>query len=227
MISKEGVIFAVIFFIAALFTQHYTTAVLSLPFWLLFAVVFYLFRDPAREIPSMPLAILSPADGKVTAVETTHDPYINRSAIKISISMSPLGIYTTRSPTEGKIVQRWFKGPSKESSSSDKDKEKNRRGSSNKRNFGIWIQTDEQDDVVLVMQPHSFLNAPRCYVQSGERIGQGRRCGYIRFGSKLELYMPENSKVDVKPGDTIVAGTSILASLIHCGEVINENLING
>ncbi len=212
MVNKEGVIFAIAFASCALTAQHYLGFWPAIPFWISFVIIFYLFRDPMREIPSLPLAILSPADGKIIAIEKTHDPYVNRPAIKISIKMNSLGIYTTRSPTEGKVMQRWYKHPSE----SDK----------HKKNFGIWIQTDERDDVVLVMQPNSFLNTPKCFVQSGERIGQGRRCGYIRFGSNLEVYIPENSKILINIGNTVEAGSSVLANLIHAKDTINEKLMS-
>jgi phosphatidylserine decarboxylase len=81
--------------------------------------------------------------------------------------------------------------------------------------YSSWIKTDEDDDVVVVMGSSSSGRSPRCYIQSGERVGQGQRCGYARFGAKLTLYIPVNSRVEVKPGDNIHAGSDILAKLVH------------
>ena len=212
MVNREGLLFALIIIIGALLVQNKYGLELALPLWLIAAFVFYLFRDPEREIPSSPLAILSPADGRVTDVSEVQDPFVDREAICISINMSALGIYTTRSPTEGKIMQRWFRSP-QETNAPHKD-------------IGIWIQTDEQDDVVLALETTSILNAPKCYVHSGERIGQGRKCGYVRFGSKLKVYIPSNCKISVEPGDSVTAGTSVLAHFIHDANTINEKLIS-
>ena len=177
---------------------------LAIPFWLVSGVSLYLFRDPHREIPSLPLAIVSPADGVIVSVEDTEDPYIKRPAICITVQMSFWGTYITRSPTEGKVIERWFRAPHEQKDST-----------TSAASYGLWIQTDEEDDLVLVMNRHSNFSVPRCYVQSGERIGQGQRCGLIRFGTDLQLYVPVNCKIGVKAGDEVRAGEDVLATIVH------------
>jgi len=68
---------------------------------------------------------------------------------------------------------------------------------------------------MIVVKPVSRLHAPRCYVHSGERIGQGQRCGIVPFGALVDVYVPLNSKVDIKVGDHVRAGSDTLATLVH------------
>lgn len=207
MIYKEGIIIGAAVFLFALVIQTYAGYLVALPVWFILILVLYLFRDPEREIPSMPLAVVSPVDGKITEVSEIHDPFVNRQAIRIKIKMNSLGVYTTRSPIEGKIVKSWIKN--------FPDKHNTNVAAKDAKDFGLWIQSDENDDVILVLQPQPLLKSIKCFVQSGERIGQGRRCGFIRFGSSLELYIPGNSKISVGAGDSVHAGSSILATLVH------------
>jgi len=169
----------------------------SLPLWLACLFIIYLYRDPDREIPASPLAVVSPADGVVTAVETVRDPYLDREARRISIDMSHIGVYSTRSPVEGKVL------------------EPPRGGDGVDRPHGVWLKTDEGDDLVIVMHRGPLNSLPRCYVGIGERVGQGQRCGYIPMGGEIEIYLPPNSRVQVKPGSHVKAGSDVIALLVH------------
>ncbi len=169
----------------------------SLPFWVGCGVIVYLFRDPEREIPSSPLAVVSPADGVVTSVDEVHDPYLDRPAILLAIEMSQLGVYSTRSPVEGKFL------------------EPPNSGDGVSRPHGVWLKTDEDDDLIVVMHRGPLKNVPRCYVQIGQRVGQGQRCGFIHMGGRVEVYLPINSRVQVESGSRVSAGSDVIATLIH------------
>ncbi len=200
LVLKEGWLYASVLLLALLLLQHFVGySWVTLPLWLLVALVLFLYRDPSREVPALPLAVVSPADGRVVQVEAAHDPYLDRDAIRISVQMSFWGTYTTRSPTEGKITERWTREP----------------GGRAGRRYGIWIRTDENDDIVLVLSQHSPLQQPRCYVNTGERIGQGQRCGFIRFGAQVDVYVPANSKLNVEAGQRVRAGVDVIATLVH------------
>jgi phosphatidylserine decarboxylase len=169
----------------------------SLPFWLACTLIVYLFRDPRREIPSSPLAVVSPADGAVTAIEEVDDPYLDRRAIVLVIDMRHTGVYSTRSPVEGKVLEP--------RNSSD--------GSS--RPHGVWLRTDEGDELVVVMHRGPLRNLPHCYVRVGERVGQGQRCGHVPMGGRVEVYLPANSRPLVELGSQVKAGSDVIATLIH------------
>lgn len=166
-------------------------------------IIFFLFllRDPPRDIPSLPLALLCPAHGKVMAVETIDDPWIKRKATRIRLKMSFFDIYSLRSPVEGKVMNQWALRPCEEFPD---------------RNFVLWIKTDEGDDVV--METHLNLLTAfifRFYVHSGERIGQGQRCGFLYFGGLIDVWVPDNCKISVQQGQKINSGSDVLAYLVH------------
>lgn len=169
----------------------------SLPFWLGCLFIVYLYRDPEREIPSSPLAVVSPADGTVAAVEQVQDPYLDREAIRLQIDMSHAGVYSTRSPVEGKIL------------------EPRNAGDDSDQPHGVWLKTDEDDDLVVVMHRGLLKNLPRCHVRIGERVGQGQRCGYIQTGGRVEVYLPANSRPQVTGGEQVKAGCDVIATLVH------------
>ena len=167
-------------------------------------LLLYLFRDPARKVPAVPLGVVSPVDGKVVAVETVQDGYLDRQAQCVTIKMGFTSVYSAHSPMEGKIVEQWLDVPRKFSGADEAT-----------RTYAQWIQSDEEDDVVLVIEVNALYSRPQCYAHSGERIGQGQRCGFIRFGSQIDVLLPANSRVDVSVGDHVLAGSDIIATLVR------------
>jgi phosphatidylserine decarboxylase len=178
-----------------LVVAHYLGWIWSLPLWIICAVIVYIFRDPDREIPSSPLAVVSPADGVVNVVEEVQDPYLGRRAIRVAIAMKQLGVFGTRSPIEGKVLEPPH--------------------SENGQPHGVWLRTDEQDDLVVVMHRGPLNNLPQCYVRIGERLGQGQRCGYITMGGLVEIYLPANSRIQVEQGSQVRSGSDVIAILVH------------
>ena len=180
----------------AMLVVHFFGWAWSLPVWLVCAAIVYLYRDPNREIPSSPLAVVSPADGVVTSVEEVSDPYLDREAVRLDIQMSHAGVYSTRSPVEGKILEPKDAGDGVQP-------------------HGVWLKTDEDDDLVVVMHRGPLHNLPRCFVRIGERVGQGQRCGYIQMGGRVEVYLPRHSRVQVSSGSHVKAGSDVIATLVH------------
>ena len=206
IIAREGWAWIAVVAAAALLVQI-ILGWAALPLWGLTLLLLFLFRDPTRKIPSSPLAVVSPVDGRVVKVQVVRDGYLNRQAICVSIRMSLISVYSIHSPMEGKIVEQWLKVPRQivvpgagEPAEVD--------------TYAQWLQSDEQDDVVLVVEGGSG-SRPQCYAHSGERVGQGQRCGFIRFGAQVDVLLPENSRLEVKPGDKLLAGANIIATLVH------------
>jgi phosphatidylserine decarboxylase len=211
MIAKEGLPYVFFTFACAAIISLRFELIQSIPFWALMFFFIYLFRDPDRLIPPSPLALISPADGRVEKIERIQDPFLKRDATRITIHMNNLGAYTARSPVEGKVMERWFIGRRGAADSEDSmiiDNCKEVR-------FAQWIRTDENDDVILCMSGGSPIHRPSCYVQSGERVGQGQRCGYIPFGATLDLMIPANARLDIKQGQHLHAGSDVIAHLVH------------
>lgn len=180
---------------------HYFSVYYAAPFYIAAIVMLYLFRLPGADIPSCALCLVSPANGEVTAVNEEYDPYIKRNAKKITIMTHVTDAYPLRSVTEGKVVQYWEKSVDTSSRSHEKVR-------------AVWIQTDENDDAVVVMHPARYSKV-NCYVATGERVGLGQQCGCTPFGGIVEIYLPENSRVQVQIGDKVIAGKDIVAEWVH------------
>ncbi len=179
----------------ALFSLLFWSVVAALALLLLMLLVIFLYREPTRTIPSSPLGVLSPVDGEVLSVETVTESQLERQAIAVTIKMQRLGPYVVRSPIEGKIMRQSYNASA--------------------RTYSQWIQTDEQDDVLLNMMATPFSGALHYRVSAGERIGQGAHCTVLRFGREVQLYLPVTSQLAVKKGDRVLAGEDILATLVH------------
>lgn len=206
IIAREGWVLIAVVALAALVAQV-LLGWLALPLWLLVLVLLFLFRDPTRKIPASPLGVVSPVDGVVEKVTTVQDAYLERQAICLSIRMSITSVYSIHSPMEGKIIEQWFKVPSRIVS---EDRQLSRQVDT----YAQWIQSDEQDNVVLVMEGTANTR-PQCYAHSGERVGQGQRCGFIRFGSLVHVLLPLGTRIAVAEGDSLLAGANIIATLVH------------
>ena len=130
-------------------------------------------------------------------IEAVQDPYLKRQSIHVAIRMSPYGVFTTRSPIEGKVLEPPHLPDDVETP------------------HGVWLKTDEDDDVVMVMNRGRLNTGPRCYIRFGERVGQGKRCGFIPLGSQIDLYLPEQSRLAVVVDDRVLAGSDVIATLVH------------
>lgn len=197
MIARHGLVPLLAAIMAAVLVMHFIGLPHSLVLWLLVLLVLWMYRDPTREIPSFPLSVISPADGRVSSVSHTPDPYLNRASLRISIEMHPLGVYTTRSPVEGKVL------------------EPPGHSGGNSEPHGVWLQTDEGDDIVMVMNKGRLKNTPRCYIGFGERVGQGRRCGFVHWGGQVDVYLPDYSRPVVEEGARVTGGSDVIAKLVH------------
>lgn len=165
---------------------------------ILLVLLYLLFRDPIREVPSVALGIISPADGTVVSVETTDKCVVQGEAYLLRIRVDGLGTYTARSPVEGKVMdlQSSVEGVGPDCPLN-----------------ALWVQTDEGENVVLQFQGYRFGLAPRSFIRFGERIGQGHRCAYLRLAQYADVYLPITSKVLVEPGQQVVAGEDLIATL--------------
>jgi phosphatidylserine decarboxylase len=197
LISRQGLVPLLAATLAAVLVLHFIGLRESLAFWGLGLLVLVLFRDPERDIPSIPLTVLSPADGRVVVIEKTDDPYLRRPSLKVTINMNAYGVFTTRSPIGGKVLEPPSIIDGK------------------LHPHGVWLQTDEGDDIVLVMNRGRLNNKPRCYIRFGDRVGQGKRCGFVHLGGLVDMYLPENSQPLVAVGAAVQAGSDVIARLIH------------
>lgn len=182
----------------------------SLPLWFAAIVLAYLYRDPERRIPPLPMAVISPVDGTVVFVKKGRDPYLDRQAIHIRLKIHRFGIFGLRSPIEGKMLKQWLYQPDQKEKAPHID-----QPSAKNHHYVLWVQTDEKDDVVMIIEFPNNWQRPECYLHVGERIGQGQRYGRTSFGGHVELFMPINARLEVNHGDHVKAGAGVLATMIH------------
>ena len=215
LIAREGWVWIALSIIVA-GTAYVNVDVFSAPLWVLAIFLIFLFRDPHRKIPALPLGIVCPVDGKIISIENVNDGYLNRSAICISIKMGFTSVYSAHSPMEGKIMEKWLETPRKIAPVSTVATTVNNSEPDNYAvTYAQWIQSDEKDDVVLVIESNTFLPRPNCYAQSGERIGQGQRCGFLRFGTQVDVLVPIKTRIEVNVGDKVFAGEDVIATLVR------------
>ncbi|WP_455365946.1 hypothetical protein [Kaarinaea lacus] len=182
---------------------------LAIGLWLVVGLLAFLYRDPRRQVPPLPLGIVAPIDGKVVSISEQRDPYLGREAKRIKMRSGIWGAYTIRSVMEGKVNNQWF------STLPDNSENKDLYKKSGIPAFAQWTQSDEGDDIVTTITPRFSWKSGGCNVQSGERIGQGKRCGFIPFGVNAEIFLPTSCRIDVKPGDKIQAGVGVVATLVR------------
>lgn len=196
--AREGVPYLLLTLLLTGVTWRLLDAVYaSLPL-LLFVWLLLVFRDPKRAIPASPLGVVSPVDGKILEVGLTERGVLNGEVNRVRIRVDSFGTYTARSPVEGKIMDLRCDLPA------DRPAIDHR---------GLWIRTDEGDDVVLQFFGHRFRLAPRAFLRFGERVGQGQRCAYLRLTREAEVQFPLNSRVMVTEGQVVRAGSDMLARL--------------
>ena len=181
-------------------------AVWSIPLWIIALFVLQFFRDPPRAIPQDVGAVLSPADGRIVAVERVNDPYVQREAIKVSVFMNVFNVHSNRSPVDGTVQQVWYFPGKFVNADLDKASTENERNA-------VWLKTADGTDITSVQVAGLIARRILCYAKAGDVLARGQRYGFIRFGSRVDVYLPLDATVKVSIGDKVSATTTILAIL--------------
>jgi len=178
----------------------------SIPLWIIAVFVLQFFRDPARSGSTAANAVLSPADGRIVVVEHTHDPYGNREALKISVFMNVFNVHSNRSPVDGKVQSvEYFPGKFF-NAALDKASLENERNA-------MVIQTESGHVVTATQVAGLVAKRILCYAKAGDILARGQRYGFIRFGSRVDVYLPPGSRPRVAIGDKVSATSTVLAEL--------------
>jgi phosphatidylserine decarboxylase len=203
IIAREGWPYlGFVFALAAVMTYFF--GAWSIPFWIIALFVLQFFRDPPRVIPQKQNVVLSPADGRIVVVEKVQDPFANREALKISVFMNVFNVHSNRSPVDGKIENiQYFPG---KFVNADFDK----ASLENERN-ALTIRAANGQIVTCVQVAGLIARRILCYVQTGNTMTRGQRYGFIRFGSRVDVYLPLTAIPKVSVGDKVSATTTILA----------------
>jgi len=205
LIAREGWPFLAIAVAAAALAAAFSP-VWSIPLWIVALFVLQFFRDPPREAPGDAKTVVSPADGRIVAVGKTHDPYLDRETIKVSVFMNVFNVHSNRAPVDGEVKQIWYNAGSFVNAALDK------ASTGNERN-ALWIRADAGADVTCVQVAGLIARRILCYAKPGDALRRGQRYGFIRFGSRVDVYLPADARIKAALGDKVYAATTILASL--------------
>ncbi len=205
LLAREGWPFIALSLVAAIVVWTLAGFAWSIPLWIVFVFIVQFFRDPPRAVPMQTNAVLSPADGRIVKVEKTLDPYTERDTLLISVFMNVFNVHSNRAPVDG-TVERVVYSPGK-FVNADLDK----ASSENERNAMVVRLAGERITVVQV----AGLIARRilCYVKQGDQLARGQRYGFIRFGSRVDVYLPLTAHPKVAVGDIVHATRTVIAEL--------------
>ncbi len=183
---------------------HYFFLGISL---LVFVFFLQFFRNPKRTVLTDDGMVLAPADGKVVVIEkTVESEFLNSERVQISIFMSPLNVHVNRNPVSGQVNNyRYHKGKYLVAW----------HPKSSTENERTTVVYQLANGVEILCRQIAGMAARRikCYLEEGQRVEQGKEFGFIKFGSRVDLFLPTDSKINVKIGDKTVGGKTVIASL--------------
>jgi phosphatidylserine decarboxylase len=207
-VAREGLPFIALgLFMTLLFTLLGLEILALLAGLLTFFIIFF-FRDPARRSQVSDKSVLTPADGTILRVQHFEDDDnpLGEPSIKISVFMSLFNVHVNRIPIMGKISEIVYHSGKFFSAYLDKASEKNEKNL-------IALQTGDGRNIVFVQIAGLIARRIVCWIKEGDYVKTGQRFGLIRFGSRLDIYLPKDTRVTVQPRDKVKAGETVLGDL--------------
>lgn len=215
-IHREGykyiTIATVLFALIAWLNQHFLIDILwlywpiQLVFFLLWLWIVWFFRIPNRVFTQGENLVIAPADGKVVVIEeTTETEYFKDKRLQVSIFMSPLNVHVNRSPIKGEVKYMRYHPGKYLVAWHPKSSTENER---------TTVVVGNQKTTLLMRQIAGALARRICYyVKEGQPIAQNEEFGFIRFGSRVDIYFPVGTQIDVKIGQKVEGGVTVLAKM--------------
>ena len=207
-VAREGFPFIFFSFAVTLFSFYTGFVFLSVIFGMISLFTIFFFRDPERENDSHQKAILTPADGRILDIRHIKDSNnpLNEPAIKVSIFMSIFNVHINRVPITGRISKIIYNSGAFFSANLDK-------ASSQNENNRITLETVDGRKIVFIQIAGIIARRIACWINEGDEVNAGQRFGLIRFGSRLDIYLPEDSHIIAKIHHKVRAGRTILGYL--------------
>lgn len=207
-VALEGIPFILIGIVLTSMLFILNWKLLAIPMAVATLFIIYFFRDPERTYVDHEKAIFTPADGTVLSIENLHngDYRVKDKAIKISIFMSIFDAHINRVPIKGKIAQLSYHPGKFFSANRDK------ASVYNEHNI-VTLETDNKKKVIFVQIAGLIARRIACWIKKGDYVETGQRFGLIRFGSRLEVYLPPDCEIKVNKGEKVKAGKTIIGYL--------------
>jgi phosphatidylserine decarboxylase len=206
ILAREGWPYIGASVVAAILVAVFFGFTWSLPFWLVAIFIIQFFRDPPRAIPAQPNAVLSPADGRVVRVQKTVDPYTQAESLLVSVFMNVFNVHSNRSPVDGTIERVDYQAGTFVNADLDKASTENERNA-------LVVKLPDGQRISVVQVAGLIARRILCYVKPGEVLARGQRYGFIRFGSRVDVYLPLSARPKVAVGDKVYATTTVIAEL--------------
>ncbi len=204
-LAREGYPFTAAAVLAALAVYFFAGGYWSIPFWLIAVFVLQFFREPTRDVPADDNLVVSPADGKVVAVGEAIDPISGNSATRIAIFLNVFSVHSNRIPIAGTIIKKEYRAGKFLNAAVDKSAEENERNS-------IVIRDSDSHEITCIQIAGLIARRILCYVDTGDQVQKGQKYGFIRFGSRVELFLPPEYQVNVSIGDSVRGGADVIGS---------------
>lgn len=195
----SGIVLTGLFFVLHL-------PLLGVLFCLLTLFTVYFFRDPARSPRIEEKGVFSPADGKIVQITQNSDQGTGEKVLKVSVFMSLLDVHVNRIPVAGKISTVTYHPGKFIAANLNKASEQNERNT-------VTLETGDGRKVAVVQVAGLIARRIACWVNKGDEVRTGQRFGLIRFGSRLDIYLPGASRIIAVPGQKVRAGETIIGYL--------------
>ncbi len=206
IIAREGWTFLAIALVIAVALTIVRFWWLAVPAWLAVLFIAQFFRDPARAVPQGARLVLAPADGRIVKVEKARDPYLDRDALVISVFMNVFNVHSNRAPVEGEVRNAWYHQGRFFNAELDKASLENERNA-------LHLRTSAGEDIVCVQIAGLIARRILCYVKRGDHLAAGQRYGFIRFGSRVDVYLTPTAVPKVSVGEVVHATSTVFAEL--------------
>lgn len=209
-IHPEGYIFIAIAAVIAL-TLHWYSTIFGIFGYIVLAWCIFFFRDPERITPLQEGLIISPADGVIQQIKEVVPPKDigfadNTKKIRVSIFLDIFNVHVNRMPIDGEIVKSHYHHGKFFNASLDKASEHNERQA-------LLVHTESGEAIGLVQIAGLIARRIVCYASPGHTFKAGERFGIIRFGSRVDLYLPLNLALKIAEGQTVIGGETVIADL--------------
>ncbi len=205
-VAREGFLFILMGIGITVFFFSVGWTTLGVLMGLVSLFVTYFFRDPERSPAREENAVMTPADGRILEIRRVEDNPLGRPAIKISVFMSLFNVHVNRMPFEGTIQNIVYHPGKFLSADLDKASEQN-------ENNRIKLKTPDSKEILIIQIAGLVARRIVCWVREGNAVKAGQRFGLIRFGSRLEVFLPVDSRVVVEVGEKVKAGETVIGYL--------------
>lgn len=201
------VLFIILSFVFCTYIAQPLGAILSLAIWILYGFMIWFFRNPLRDANSSDRCIIAPVDGKVVVLEEVFEnEFLNEKCIQLSIFMSPLNVHVTRYPVNGKVIfSKYHKGKFLVAFD-PKSSELNERTT-------VVVETAENKKVLFRQIAGAVARRIVLYAKENDQAIAGKEYGFIKFGSRVDIFLPLETEINVKVGDKTKGGIQKIAEL--------------